>query len=142
MTAVVLDAATAVSWIVRSQSTAAAQAVLEDQEITAFEVPSIFPVELRNALLKLERQGKSDAALTNQGIEMVERLNMQTRAYAGSAANDKLLALARTAGLSFYDAHYLDLAEQRGLLLVARDRALLAAAIARGVPVRSTLAPS
>ena len=49
------------------------------------------------------------------------------------AAIGRILPLARSLGLSAYDASYLDLASRRGLPLATADEQLARAAVAAGV---------
>ena len=142
MTEVVLDASTAVSWVVRSQATPAALEVLADQDITLFSAPHLFPSEVRAALLKLERRGRLAAAETREGLAALDVVDVRVQAAPTAAGLERLMSLARETQLSFYDAQYLDLALHGRRCLVSRDKALLKAARDRGLPVRSTGASS
>ena len=132
----VVDASAAVGWIAPSQSTAAGEQLLSTLDTAQAIAPAIFAIELRNALLKLERRGaisssQVDAALARLG------LLVSVRDGPGEQVNpDRLLSLARAETLSLFDAVYLDLALREGAALASRDAPLLEAAHRRGIEVR------
>jgi predicted nucleic acid-binding protein len=130
----VLDASAAVAWLVAGQNTPSSDALLAQADQHDFEVPHIFPVEVRNALLKLERLRRSDPALTAEALGALAAYNIAVDAPPGQSTYDAILDLARGEGLSVYDAIYFWQALRKGLALATRDSALLAAAASRGLP--------
>ena len=129
-----LDASVAVAWLVSGQGTAATEALLSEAHLHDFEAPHIFPVEVRNTLLKLERIRRSDPAFTTQALESLSVYAIEIDAPPSQSAYDAIVDLARRETLSIYDALYLWQALRGGLTLASRDGPMLAAAAARRVP--------
>jgi predicted nucleic acid-binding protein len=88
----------------------------------------VFPVEVRNALLKLERIKRSDPALTSHALDGLSVYQIEMEAPPSPSEYNAILALARREGLSVYDALYLWQAKRKGLTLATRDGALVVAA--------------
>ncbi|HZZ89567.1 MAG TPA: type II toxin-antitoxin system VapC family toxin [Caulobacteraceae bacterium] len=128
-----LDASAAVAWLVAGQNTPSSDALLEQAHLHDFEAPHIFPVEVRNALLKIERVRRSDPALTAEALEAFARYNIEIEAPPAQPTDGAILDLARSEGLSVYDALYFWHALRKGLALATRDGGLLAAATSRGL---------
>lgn len=91
-------------------------------------VPAIWPLEIFNVLCMMERRKRVSAtqfAAIEAGLRAlavtVEPSNMQRIA-------EDVLPLARTYGLSIYDASYLELAKRAELPLASLDEALIKAA--------------
>lgn len=131
MRTVVLDASAALAWILPTQATPAAAALLDQSNTLVFEAPDIFAWEVRNVLLTMDRRGvladgEYDEALAIYG-DLVVRLSPPV------FEMDRLAILARQARLSLFDASYLALALERDWALASRDEALLTVAKAAGV---------
>jgi predicted nucleic acid-binding protein len=92
--------------------------------------PALLWAEIRNLLISAERRGRLDPGMVEEGLAVVEALEI---ALDGTPASDHVLALARRHRLTIYDALYLELALRRGAALATRDEALAAAARAEGV---------
>jgi predicted nucleic acid-binding protein len=80
-----------------------------------------------------ERRDRIDSEGIVRAIGLLRRLPLEVDNAAPSRAFDDVLALARTRGLTAYDAAYLDLALRRGLPLATDDGSLRAVANAVGV---------
>ncbi len=92
-------------------------------------MPQLWHLEVRNALLIAERRGR----ITANGLE--ERRYALRRLLVSTDTTPDLegaFALARTHGLTFYDALYLELAQRRHAALATLDTALGRAAVAAG----------
>ena len=97
-------------------------------------VPSIFPIELANALYQAERRGRIPAAITPQLLRDVADFQFTTSAPLFDLAEE--LELARKHGLTIYDACYLALAKRTvDPILASCDARLRAAALAESIPV-------
>ncbi len=131
-----LDASAVAAWFVPGQRTDAADALLSEAHQHAFEAPHIFPVEVRNLLLKLERRGRLGAVSTTRALETLALYNLTVDAAPDTATHDVVLLLARREGLSVYDGLYLWQAMREGIVLASRDGALLAAAQRRSIEIR------
>jgi predicted nucleic acid-binding protein len=115
----VADASVAIAWAHPGQATASTQAMLEAIAAGAvFEVPSLWLLEVANALFVLRRRGH----ITERERRLTaERLLMLPHVVDGdgvSLAFTRLTDLAAKYGLSIYDAAYLELA----VPLCANDR--------------------
>lgn len=94
--------------------------------------PWLFWAELRNILIVGERRGRLPAGAAEEFLEAVAGLGIALDARPAEA---RVMALARSRGLTVYDALYLELALRRGAELMTLDAALARAAMAEGVPL-------
>ncbi len=93
-------------------------------------VPQLWFYEVHNALLVAERRGRLSSEETLAHLNSLRNSPVTTD--EGSDFQDTL-ELARTYGLTFYDALYLELARRRQLVLATLDRDLTRAATAEGL---------
>jgi predicted nucleic acid-binding protein len=96
-------------------------------------VPWIWHLEVINALLVAERRGVIDQERGSRFLRRLRELPIHTEATPPIGLDPQLHALARSAGLSAYDACYLELALRSGSRLATFDGALAAAALNAGV---------
>ena len=126
----VYDASVVAAWRLRDEVNSAAAAIvamhLADERGI---VPGIFWYEIRNVLVRAERQGRIHAEATDQFIARLTTL-VEADTYQNESAT---FELARRYGLSFYDAAYLETALRLGGDLATFDRELASAARAEGV---------
>jgi predicted nucleic acid-binding protein len=131
----VIDASVALTWCFederRPETDAIGQRVLDETAI----VPSLFHLELANILLVGERRKRITQADAEQRLERMERMQLAVDDETVSQAWSVITDLARSEGLTAYDAAYLELALRLGLPLATLDRDLAAAARRRGVTV-------
>ena len=127
----VLDASVAMAWVVPSQATEYARRVRRRARREAFHVPAIFPAEVANALLMLERRRIMSAEASMAAADVLERLDPVVHGAAGGITD--LRQLAARFGLSAYDATYLALALELRLPLACGDGALKAVLPRAGV---------
>ncbi len=133
--AIVVDCSVAVAWFAPSQATdlsRRSRLVVEDEGAI---VPFIFPIELANALVMLERRGRLGSVDVNMAIRGLELIDLQIDMTSCESAVRTLRPLAIAHRLTVYDAAYLELALRTGLPLATRDRDLMAAAVAAGAPL-------
>jgi predicted nucleic acid-binding protein len=132
VTALVLDASAALSFLISTQATEASEAFRLTASGYQLIAPAFFSAEMRHALLKLERR----RLIAPQVID-VELLDLETLVDVAPVPSARglvrLTALARTDGLGLYDAAYLALAMDRACPLASRDAVLLGAATLRGL---------
>ena len=93
----------------------------------------VAPGSLATCWCRGERRGRLSAADTTTRLELIAELPIATDDEASGRGLRAVVALARTASLTTYDAAYLELAMRRGLPLATKDKAL-----ARGRPQRRT----
>lgn len=126
----VLDASMALSWLF--QRTDPQEAARSDQLLTAIIdaqtlVPTIWHLEIANALLVGERRGVATEAQVIDYLSRLYRLPIITEEDVPAAGNLMTMALAREHGLSAHDAAYLDLALRNNAALATFDAKLAAA---------------
>jgi predicted nucleic acid-binding protein len=129
----VLDCSITLTWFFEDETDDYADAV-EDAltEATAI-VPSLWWLEVANALLVGERRKRTTEAKNMQFLALLRLLPILPDDETASRAWQESLILARTHNLSVYDAAYLELALRRGMQLATNDTKLQAAARAVGV---------
>ena len=129
----VLDSSMAVAWSFEDETDDYADYVQGQLSTKRAIVPSLWPLEVANALLVGERRKRSTEADTSNWTTMLAglpiRIDDQTNAHAWTTT----LGLARFHNLSAYDAAYLELAIRRSLPLATLDEQLKAAAKTAGV---------
>jgi predicted nucleic acid-binding protein len=136
----VLDASVAVAWCFEDEGTKFTEGVLDlisaGVEAEAL-VPSIWPLEVANALLMAERRKRIALAKVTGLLARIAGLPISVRPAAPKHAFEQILPMARQQGLSQYDAAYLELAVREGLALATLDGELQRAAKAVGVELLS-----
>ncbi len=132
MTAVVVDASVAASWILDDEHDPRASSVLAKVASSAGVVPLLWHYEMRNILLVARRRGRLSATAMAERVASLAELPLATD---GDADLGVALMLAERHALSFYDALYLELAARLGATLATLDRALARAAQAERLPV-------
>ena len=135
MSAFVLDCSIAVAWLFEDEATPETDALLDRLKDDSALVPGLWHLELGNVLTQAERRKRISVARTAAHLERLGRLPIVTDTETERRALRETLTLARTYGLTTYDAAYLELAMRRGVELATRDKALIRAA--RGVEVRT-----
>lgn len=133
---IVIDASIALSWCFEDEASEETDRIGEEVATTGGLVPSLFHLEIGNALLQAERRGRITAASVTQRLELISQLPIEIDPQTAMRATREILALARAEKLTVYDAAYLELAARRGSALATRDQALATAAMKIGVPVR------
>lgn len=130
----VVDASIALSWCFEDEYSPLADTVLERLADGRAVAPAIWPLEVANGLRSGERRGRLDEhaipvaarLLMTLPITVEEPLRLED-------AVGRVLHLARAAGVTAYDAAYIDLATRRGIPLATVDDQLARAAVAAGV---------
>jgi predicted nucleic acid-binding protein len=131
----VVDASVTLTWCFEDEVLAYSESVLDLFLESSALVPSIWPLEIVNALVAGERRGRLTEAQTARFVQLLGELPIDVEALDLSTAFGPVLATARAHGLSSYDASYLELAARRGLPLASLDDRLVRAAVAAGVPL-------
>lgn len=136
MDRLVVDASVAVAWVHPGQSTRETEALLEQVgRGTKLVVPALWPVEVANALLVLERRGKLAADERSEALSALLALDCEVDPGMASLALTQLSQLATELKLSVYDAAYLELALRLKLPLACKDGPLRDAARRRRIRV-------
>ena len=130
----VLDASVAVAWCFEDEATKFTEGVLDLLSAGAEAVvPSIWPLEVSNALLVAERRKRIALAKVTALLVRIAGLPISVMPTDAKRAFEQILPMARQQGLSQYDAAYLELAVREGLELATLDAEFQRAAKAVGV---------
>jgi predicted nucleic acid-binding protein len=125
----VLDASVAASWCLPDESSAQAERALDRIKEEGAITPAHWWFEVRNVLLVAERRRRIEARQARRFLVLLRDLDI---AVDRSPDDQAIFELARTHGLTFYDAAYLELALREGQIATL-DKALLKACTAEGV---------
>jgi predicted nucleic acid-binding protein len=130
----VLDASVTLAWCFEDAASPVAERALDgldsgDEAI----VPSLWRLELANVLVMAERRKRLNEADSARFLTLLEGLPIHISPDHGDAQS--ILTLARSHGLTAYDACYLDLALRTGLPLATLSAQLAEAASRAGVLV-------
>jgi predicted nucleic acid-binding protein len=128
----VVDASIALAWCFEDETSPSADevlAMLPDDEAVA---PSIWPLEIANALRSAERRGRIDEADIPSVTRLLTALPIHVETLGLERTLADVLPLARATQLSAYDAAYVDLALRTGFPLATADDFLAQAAVAAG----------
>lgn len=134
---IVLDASVTMAWCYPDEHRSYAYAVLDFLDNGVAVVPSLWRLEVANALLIGERRFRLSPADVKRFFELLNGLPIHIDTETGSRAFAETLALGRIHKLSTYDAAYLELAMREGLELATLDDQLKKAAKGAGVGVWS-----
>lgn len=129
----VVDASVALTWCYPDEHSAFAYKVLDQLEYRQAIVPSLWALEITNALLVGERRHRLTASAIAQFLELLNGLPIDIDPQTALRAFSTTLQLARDHNLSAYDATYLELAMREGLTLATLDTQLKSAARSAGV---------
>ena len=139
MTAIVVDASTALAWCFPDEASRYADGVLALLEGTAALVPAIWALEIANALLVGERKKRLRPSEVRRFTELLNELEFVQDVLPITDYLHDVIPLARARGLSSYDAAYLELAMRKGARLATLDGKLRQAAKAAGVEILMVL---
>ncbi len=129
----VLDCSVTMAWIFDDAEDPLAAAVRDRLAGDVALAPSIWPLEVGNALLAAERRERVSRAEALRFLEVLGQLPIEVDATEVMVAPERTLQIARETGVSAYDASYLELAARFGVPLATLDRRLAAAAVQVGV---------
>ncbi len=131
----VLDGSVTMVWGFEDEADEYAEAILERMPDLQAHVPSLWPLEVANALLVGEHRRRITSAETARFIAILGAFPITVDDQTVAHAWAHTMHLARAHNLSSYDAAYLELAVRLGLPLAALDGKLKTAAGAMGVPL-------
>ena len=129
----VLDSSVTLAWCFDDERTDATDALLEQVVKTGAAAPSLWPLEILNALAMAERRGRIDANQRLRLAGFLHDLPVKLDAETASQAWAVTSQLASRWSLTIYDAAYLELAQRLTLPLATLDKALRSACVALGV---------
>jgi predicted nucleic acid-binding protein len=124
---VVIDNSMALAWTLPDESSATADAILDNVVKGGGHVPFIFRAEFANGVTMAARRGRIDHRARDEALTFMERLKL-VHDVDGFKRLGTAVNLADTYGLTVYDAVYLDLAQRMSLPLATFDKKLASAA--------------
>jgi predicted nucleic acid-binding protein len=133
VTPAVVDSSFAITWCFQDQATPETDRLLDKVRDEGAVAPALWRLELANVLLQAEKRGRIAAQVVEQRLGLIAQLPISIDPETNSRAWREVLDLARSEGLTSYDAAYLELALRRRAPLMTLDRDLAAAAQRRGV---------
>ncbi len=133
MKQVVVDASVALAWGLPDEKSEYADAVLVALDGVQILVPSVWPLEITNALVVGRRRNRINAIQTQRFIELLEGLTIKESVLTVSLCGSNVLSLAQDFALSAYDAAYLAVAIRHDTPLATLDSSLSKAARKLGV---------
>jgi predicted nucleic acid-binding protein len=135
LTRLVLDASIAMSWRFPDEENPYSRTVLRELREGEAVVPSIWPLEIANALVVSGRRGRLKIGEGSEFLTLVQGLEIEIDTRTSAQAFGERLSLARRYALPAHDAAYLELALRESLPLATPDSALKKAARKTGVPL-------
>lgn len=135
MTACALDASFTFQWLFQDEASPEGYAALAVVGREGAVVPALWFIEVTNVLGIAERRGRIQPDGLRDALRLLRSVPLAVDDPPSLAWSEPILQLMRAHRLTAYDATYLELASRRGLPLATKDRDLLAAALAVGVPL-------
>jgi predicted nucleic acid-binding protein len=133
--AFVLDASVTLAWHFQDEADPYADAVARQLPSVEAIVPSVWPLDVANAMLIGERRKRDTAATAPQWAGYLTSLPIAVDDQTFGRIFGDVLTIARAQNLSVYDASYLELALRSGLPMATLDDRLRSAAAAVGIPL-------
>ncbi|HEX6958289.1 MAG TPA: type II toxin-antitoxin system VapC family toxin [Ferrovibrio sp.] len=128
MSGVVIDSSIALTWCFEDEASPETDALFERVRDYGAVVPGLWHLELGNVLLQAEKRGRITASDVAVRLDLIAELPISVDQETTARAWREVLTMARTEGLTTYDATYLELAVRRGLPLLTKDNELAEAA--------------
>lgn len=129
----VIDSSITLAWFFDDERSAAADAVLRQVADSGAVAPSLWKLEVANALQMAVRRKRIDAAFRDASLADLRALAVTIDPETDRQAWATTLHLAERCRLTLYDAAYLELAQRLGLPLATLDQELRTAGNAIGV---------
>jgi predicted nucleic acid-binding protein len=127
----VLDASAVIAWFVQRSDpgeAALADEILSNVERDEAVVPALWFIEVVNGLLVAERNRRTGRSEATRFLAELAAMPIAEDRVRPSAIQGEILKLARTNGLTSYDAVYLELVLRTGRTLATFDQKLAEAA--------------
>jgi predicted nucleic acid-binding protein len=132
---IAIDASVALAWCFPDEASNYADSVLLALENQTVIVPTIWAVEITNALLVGEWRKRIRQPEIRRFVDLLKGLSVveERQKFAETVSN--VLPLAREYDLSAYDAAYLDVAIRHEIPLATLDAAMQKACTAAGIEI-------
>ena len=135
MSGFVLDCGVALAWCFEDLGDPWTEGLLDRLHGETAIVPTVWCLEVAEALLAAERLGRLRPADSARFLRLLHTLPIAVDRETPARAHGETMARARVHHLSAPAAAYLELAMREGLPLATRDEDLLRAAADAGVPL-------
>jgi len=132
----VIDSSVTLAWFFKDERTPATQQMLAQVVSSGAIAPSLWRLEVANALQMAVRRSRIDAAFRDAAITQLQALMINIDTETDTHAWTDTLHLAERHKLTLYDSAYLELALRLGLPLATLDRELRTAGNALGIAMR------
>ena len=132
----VLDRSVTLSWCFEDERTDATDALLNQVVESGAEAPSLWPLEVLDALSMAERRRRIDTERRQRLSGFLHDLPVNIDVETASRAWAATSQLAARFKLTLYDAAYLELAQRLNLPLATLDKELRVAGRALGIALR------
>jgi predicted nucleic acid-binding protein len=129
----ILDASVALAWFFKDEADPYADALARRLPTVEVIVPTIWHIEIANALLMGERRKRCTSEQTDKWTSYLTTLLIEVDEETSGRAWKEILDLARAQHLTVYDAAYLELALRRNLPIASLDKRLKNAASKLGI---------
>jgi predicted nucleic acid-binding protein len=129
----VLDSSTTLAWVYQDERAPLAEAIRKKVVVEGAWVPSIWRLEIVNALRTGLRRGRIDRDYRDDALVVLAMLRISVDTETDKQAWGSTLLLSDRFDLTPYDAAYLELAQRRSLPLASFDRPLCASAKTLGL---------
>ncbi len=136
---IVLDSSVTLAWILSDEVTDSVRAVFEQVAERGATVPSLWKLEVANALTVAMRKGRIDLQFRRGALSDLTLLEIKSDEHTGSVAWEATLDLADRLSLTLYDAAYVELAQRLGLPLATLDGQMRAAVSKLGLALLPAL---
>ena len=132
----VLDRSVTLSWCFEDERLEATDALLKQVVESGAEAPSLWPLEILNALSMAERRRRINADRRQRLCGFLHDLPVNIDVETASRAWAATSQLAARFKLTLYDAAYLELAQRLNLPLATLDKELRVAGRALGIALQ------
>ena len=129
----VIDSSVTLAWCFADERTTAVNAVLTQLAESGAVAPSLWRLEVANALQMAVRRKRIDAAFRDATLADLRALTIDIDINTDAQAWTATLRLADQFQLTLYDAAYVELAQRLALPLAALDQDMRSAADALGI---------
>lgn len=129
----VIDSSITLAWFFQDERTDAADTVLRLVTESGAVAPSLWRLEVANALQMAVKRNRINTAFRDASLADLRALAIRIDGETDDHAWTTTLHLAERYRLTLYDAAYLELAQRQGLSLATLDLELRAAGNALGI---------
>lgn len=133
MSSIVLDCSVTISWFMSDEQSLASLDILNRIGETGAIVPTIWQLEVGNALLISERRKRITKEQRHSALYTLNELPINIDQFTCKHAWEETTELAERYNLTIYDACYLELSLRQSLPLATFDNNLKSAANLAGV---------